>query len=464
VLSLAHGIDDECTLSAMKNSLWDKRKLFIMYTSVEELIFYLFAFISVIYIVHLGLYLVTANFYDMWQYQRKHKLRSNSISTKRLHGNELVSVVIAAYNEHKVIVRSLESLRHSDYRNFEVIVADNGSVDGTKQLVHDYSLRHPDMDLRVYRMPGNLGKGGALNVLLRRYARGTFAMTLDADSIVRHDTISNAVSYFTDPNIAGVAANVRIMDEPTILGVLQKFEHMIGYRSKKMYSMLRCEFVVGGVASTYRMDVLRAVNFYDTDTVTEDIGLSIKITSLGNRTHHIVYASDVVAMTEGVGTFSALIRQRFRWKYGSFQNLVKYRHLLFNDDPRYSRTLTHYRMPMALISEVVLLLAPAAWGYVIYMTLIQYNLTLIIGAYVTITLYMLLTIWLDENLRPIGRLRLSGYAFISYFLFLLMDIVQLIDILKCLRRVKPLLKQQASPSTWGSPARSGGKVQHVYEA
>jgi len=434
-----------------------------MYIPTQELIFYLFAFVSVLYVLHLGLYLISANFYDMWQYRRRYPSRAVLSKRRLLRGDELVSIVIAAYNEHKVIARTLESLSHVTYPNIEVLVADNASADGTRQLVRDFALRHPEMNVRVYRMNRNLGKGRALNILLRRYARGEFAMTLDADSVVRPDAISNALSYFADPTIAGVAANVRIMDEPTILGVLQKFEHMIGYRSKKMYSMMNCEFVVGGVASTYRMDVLRLVEFYDTDTVTEDIGLSIKITSLGNRTHRMVYAADVIAMTEGVGTFRALIRQRFRWKYGSFQNLVKYRHLLFNDDPRFSRALTHYRMPMALISELVLLLAPVAWCYVIYMTLVQYNLSFIIGAYLTITLYMLLTIWLDENLRMTGRLRLSGYALISYFLFLIMDIVQLIDIMRCIRQLRPLLRQQPTVSTWGSPARSGREVQHVYE-
>lgn len=425
---------------------------------IQEAIFYIFACISTLYVVHLGLYLVSANFYDMWQYRRRSRRQTQPAGT-----HPLVSVVIAAYNEQKVIVRSLESLQQSTYPNFEVLVADNASVDGTLQLIRDYALRHPDFNLHAYRMKGNLGKGGALNVLLRRYARGTFTMTLDADSIVLPDTIANAMSYFSDPTIAGVAANVRIMDDPTVIGVLQKFEHMIGYRSKKMYSVLNCEFVVGGVASTYRMSILRKVGFYDTDTMTEDIGLSIKITSLGNRGHRMVYAADVVAMTEGVANLKALIRQRFRWKYGSFQNLIKYRHLLFNRSPYHSRTLTHYRMPMAFLSELVLLSAPVAWTYALYMTFTQYTPRLVIGAYITITLYMLLTIWLDENLRPIGRLRLSGYALISYFLFLLMDIVQLIDIVRCLARSRALVKQQATSGTWASPPRSGGKVRHVYE-
>ncbi|WP_146068718.1 glycosyltransferase family 2 protein, partial [Arthrobacter sp. 9E06] len=210
----------------------------------------------------------------------------------------LVTVVIAAHNEEAVIVRTLESIRRSTYRSFEVLVADDASGDLTGRLVRDYQLRHPEMDLRIVRMKKNLGKGAALNAALRRHARGQFVMTLDADSIIRRDAIKNALSYFEDPHVAGVAANVQIMEETTALGILQRFEHMIGYRSKKLYSLLNCEFVVGGVASTYRMRVLRKVDFYDTDTLTEDIGLSAKITNLGNRRFRLVYGADVVAKTE----------------------------------------------------------------------------------------------------------------------------------------------------------------------
>jgi len=89
---------------------------------------------------------------------------------------------------------------------------------------------------------------------------------------------------------------------------------------------------------------------------------------------------------------------------------------------------------------------------------------LIVGAYATITLYMLITIWFDENLHTLGRMRLSAYAFISYFIFFIMDIVQLFGIIKCVRNSRALITQKNIGSSWVSPARTGKKMQHVYEA
>lgn len=438
---------------------------------IPLVIFWLFAGVSILYVVHFGLYLVGANFYDVWQQRRK---GMRSVRLPRHHEEEcaatatwtrralpevpgLVSIVIAAHNEEPVIVRTLDSIRRSTYRSFEVLVADDASTDLTGRLVRDYQVRHPEMDLRIVRMRTNVGKGAALNSALRRHARGQFVMTLDADSIIEPNAIRNALSYFDDPYVAGVAANVQILEETTVLGILQRFEHMIGYRSKKLYSLLNCEFVVGGVASTYRMRVLRKVGFYDTDTLTEDIGLSAKITSLGNRRFRMVYCSDVVAKTEGVLTLRALAKQRCRWKYGSIQNLIKYRGMTLNPSRRYTGTLTYYRMPMALLSEFTLLVSPLAWTYAVYWSLVTRTPALILGAYATITAYTLLTVWMDENLTARERARLSIYAPTAYFLFYIMDLVQLTAALRCIARSRGLFRR-SEINTWKSPQRAGSVV------
>src|SRR5574343_13558 len=98
-----------------------------------------------------------------------------------------------------------------------------------------------------------------------------------ADSVLHKRSISNAIKYFDDPKIVGGAANVRVMDYTSILGLLQKFEYLVAYRSKKVFSVTNCEYIIGGVASTYRTQVIKKVGFYDDDIITEDIALSLKI-------------------------------------------------------------------------------------------------------------------------------------------------------------------------------------------
>lgn len=420
-----------------------------------EILFYLFIATSLINILHFCFYLAGANVYDILQFRRA----SQRAKQKRKHTSRpLVTVVIPAHNEEKVIVRCLESVRKSSYRKLQIIVVDDASTDQTRRIVRAYIQRHAHRSIELYWKRQNVGKGTALNHALRTYVKGELVMALDADSILAKDAIARAVDYFDDPTVVGVAANVQVMEELTVLGLLQKFEHMIGYRSKKAYSLANCEFIIGGVGSTYRMSTLRHVGFYDTDTLTEDIGLSMKIVAQGNRAHRLVYGVDVRAMTEGVDTFSGLLRQRYRWKYGNLQNIVKNRRLIGNTSNRFSRTLTFYRMPMAVLGELLLLLEPFIIGYIFYLTFRSQNTGLVVGAYATITVYVLLNLWPDEHLTLRDRFRLSLYAPVAYFIFYIMNAVQLVAIVRCLYNIRRLISQKPRHGAWISPRRLGKQV------
>jgi len=204
---------------------------------------------------------------------------------------------------------------------------------------------------------------------------------------------------------------------------------------------------------------MREVGYYDTDTLTEDIGLSIKIINhKGNRHHHIVYAADVAALTEGVGSFRGLLKQRFRWKYGSLQNVVKYRHLMFKVDRRYTRRLTWYRLPMAIISEVVLLFTPLIWAYVMYLSLSEHSWQFVSGAYLTITIYTFISLWFDEHIVGWHRVRLSLYVPVMYVAFYIMDVIQFVAVVQCALRMRRLVRRKDAISTWISPERAGRQV------
>jgi len=471
---------------------------------MHAVFFYILAVANLLSMVHLGLYMIGANTYDVAQMRRDSKKRSKkTTSGKKPRELPLVSIVIPAHNEALVIARTLDSVRKSSYPNLEVIVVDDGSTDRTDRIVREYIQRIPTtrlvstligrsrttsrrvvhgeriagsvsriMERHFERMPimrirtvrvsqRNGGKAKAMNNGIANHVHGEFVMCLDADSILHPKAVERAVAYFDDPKIIGVAANVRIMESKSILSTVQRFEHMVGYRSKKFYSLTNSEFIIGGVASTYRVDALKRVNLYDTDTATEDIGLSLKlIAEGGNRDARIVYASDVVAMTEGVQTFKQLMRQRYRWKMGCLQNLFKYRHLIMSrEHDKYNRALTMYRLPMALVSEVLLILQPVLLGYIVYLSIRMHTPAILLGGYLTITLYVLWTVWPDEHMTLKQKLHMSRMALVIYILFYIMDVVQVAAIFHCLRDYKKITTRAGQEGTWTSPTRAGGAAQ-----
>jgi poly-beta-1,6-N-acetyl-D-glucosamine synthase len=419
---------------------------------VADALFYMFVSFGMITTVHLGLYIAGANIYDIWQYRRQ----ARQASTRRRKKLPSVSVVIPAYNEEVSIERCLESVRMTKYPHLKVMVHNDISTDSTADIIRAYQQKHPKFDLRLVNRRHRAGKAGGVNYLIQKYAKTELVMTLDADCILRPDSIRKAVEYFDDPKVVGVAANVRLLDKRSVLGILQQFEHLIGYRSKKFYTIANCEFIVGGVASTYRREILDKVGYYGTDTQTEDIGLSMKIVALGNKEHRLVYGSDVVAMAEGAHTFKMLLKQRYRWKMGSLQNLLIHARLLFNPGRRYSPSLTFYRLPMAFFSEFMLLMQPLILGFIFYLSFHYHTFGLFLGAYLTITLYVLLTIWPDEHSTIARKVQKSLYAPFLYFIFYIMDTVQVIAIARCLLNPKMVARQtKEQQAAWTPPTRSG---------
>jgi biofilm PGA synthesis N-glycosyltransferase PgaC len=446
-----------------------------------DAIIYIILVANLVSMLHLGMFISGANAYDI-QAIRNRRLEAVRAKRRRKPASgPLVSVVVPAHNEEQGIVRTLDSLLRSNYRNMEIIVVDDGSTDRTSDVVRGYVARipvsrsmtymarsgrdgsftrrimratHKSIPIKLVRQV-NGGKGSAMNNGIKNHARGSLVMCLDADSMIQPNAIANAVKHFQDKRVIGLAANVRVMGKGWI-GTLQRFEHMIGYRSKKFYTMTNSEFIVGGVASTYRKSVLKQVGFYDTDTQTEDIGLSMKIVAqLGNKDKRIIYASDVVAMTEGVGTYRALIKQRYRWKLGSLQNLYKYRKMMGKVGGKtHSWTLTLYRLPVAVLGELLLVLEPLMMTYIVYLSISRQSVGIFLGAYVTITLYTLWTIWPDEHMSVKQKLRMSVSAFVIYLLFYAMTLVQLLAIFRCLINYRKIYDLSGQKNTWVSPARA----------
>lgn len=420
---------------------------------MNQFLFTLLIFTSVVNMAHIFMYLIGANIYDIKAFKRNHELKESGANTAK--NNPLVTVMIPAHNEETGVTKTLNSVCASTYKNLQVIVVDDASTDTTRKVVNRYIEEHPDLPVEFLSIIMNRGKATALNFAIQEKARGEFVMTLDADSVIDKHAIENTLKYFDDPNVAGVAANVKIYHQQSIIALLQMFEHMIGYRSKKFYTLTNSEFIVGGVASTYRHDVLKRVGWYDTDTQTEDIGLSLKITAEGNKANKLVYAEDVIAMTEAVQTTKALFRQRFRWKLGMIQNLLKFGSVVGNTDSAYTRMLTYFRLPMAFLGEVMLLLEPLLFGYILYLSIIYSEPGFFFGAYLTLIIYVSFIVWNDNTMNLARRIQLTAYFPILYFIFYIMNVVQLVAIFRCLANPSKLLRRSKTASTWISPERLG---------
>jgi cellulose synthase/poly-beta-1,6-N-acetylglucosamine synthase-like glycosyltransferase/spore germination protein YaaH/peptidoglycan/xylan/chitin deacetylase (PgdA/CDA1 family) len=257
----------------------------------------------------------------------------------------LVSVLIPAYNEELVITQTVGSALASRYPKLEILVVDDGSTDLTSELVFQRFGRDPRV--RLLRQ-ANYGKSAALNHALAE-AQGEVVVTIDADTIVDPDAVPRLVRHFANPRIAAVAGNVKVMNRNRWLTRWQALEYITSQNlEKRAFDLLNCIPVVPGAVGAWRASVMRTCGGFAGDTVAEDTDLTLTIRRHGWR---IIYDEDAIGRTEVPDTIETLIRQRFRWTFGTLQAVWKHRDAVFR--PRYG-TLGLITLPNVFLFQILL--------------------------------------------------------------------------------------------------------------
>jgi cellulose synthase/poly-beta-1,6-N-acetylglucosamine synthase-like glycosyltransferase/peptidoglycan/xylan/chitin deacetylase (PgdA/CDA1 family) len=265
-----------------------------------------------------------------------------------------VSVVIPAYNEAKVIERTIRSVLASTGVEIEVIVLDDGSKDGTGDVVASTFLRDPRV--RLVRLV-NGGKAAALNKGFR-LATHPIVVALDADTIFLPTTIAELAAKFTDAQVGAVAGRAVVGNADTTMARWQALEYVIGQAvERRAWHALGLVSVVPGAVGAWRRDAVIAAGGFARDTLAEDCDLTIDLQVRGWR---VEFAPDATALTEAPEGLATLVKQRFRWSYGVLQAVWKHRRAAFRRSPN-GRRVGLMLLPTVLVAHLATpLLAPAA--------------------------------------------------------------------------------------------------------
>ncbi|MDX6261727.1 MAG: hypothetical protein QOH84_3415 [Kribbellaceae bacterium] len=229
---------------------------------------------------------------------------------------EPVSVIVPAYNESAGIEAAVRSLVASDHP-VEVIVVDDGSTDGTADLVE--SLAIPGV--RVIRQ-ANAGKPAALNAGLQASSYELVVM-VDGDTVFETDAVRMLVQPFADPAVGAVSGNAKVGNRGGLLGRWQHIEYVVGFNlDRRLFDLAECMPTVPGAVGGFRRGALERIGGLSDVTLAEDTDLTMALCRDGWR---VVYEERARAWTEAPASLGALWRQRYRWCYGTLQAMWKHR-------------------------------------------------------------------------------------------------------------------------------------------
>jgi len=251
------------------------------------------------------------------------QLRFHKPKRRRRGYLPFVSVIIPAYNEERVLAKSVRSILRSRYRNFEVIVVDDGSQDKTWEIAQ--KLLHRSRRVRIIHQK-NRGKAVAVNRGIKA-SRGEIIVSIDADTVFLPATLGRLAKHFYNPEVGAVAGTVKVGNIGNVITRWQALEYIISINLERTaQAYLRAIMIVPGACSAWRKEAVLAAGGYSSSTLAEDCDLTLAVRKAG---YEITQDIEAIAYTESPQNLNGLAKQRFRWTFGNLQAIWKHRDLLF---------------------------------------------------------------------------------------------------------------------------------------
>ncbi len=258
-----------------------------------------------------------------------------------------VAVLIPAYNEEKVIERTVQAALNSNYPNLRVIVIDDGSKDRTLEVARTAFASEIGAGKVLVLGKENSGKAEALNYGIEHIGDAELFVGIDADTIIAPDAISRLVPHFINPDVGAMAGNAKVGNRVNLWTRWQALEYITSQNfERRALDVLGAVSVVPGAIGAWRVSAVREAGGYHTDTVAEDADLTMALLRLGYR---VEYEDMALAYTEAPTNANGLMRQRFRWSFGILQAVYKHRKVVGREGP-----LGWVALPNIVIFQILL--------------------------------------------------------------------------------------------------------------
>jgi cellulose synthase/poly-beta-1,6-N-acetylglucosamine synthase-like glycosyltransferase len=272
-----------------------------------------------------------------------------------------LGVIVAAYNEAAVLPITLDALFSQEDTPELIIVADDGSSDGTAALLAKHfrlvppplgalsapSPCHPS--LRWLRLPHG-GKAAALNVAIESID-AEIVLTVDADTLLEPGAIRAVRAAFAaDARLVATTGVLTPVCDTTTCGRLfewfQRYEYIRNFLSRFAWAQLDSLLLISGAFAGLRRDAVLEVGGFDPDCLVEDYELIHRLRRHSAR-NGLGWQTAVVggarARTTAPATLSAFLAQRRRWFGGFLQTQYWYRDMV--GDGRYG-ALGRWMLPV----------------------------------------------------------------------------------------------------------------------
>lgn len=249
-----------------------------------------------------------------------------------------VSTIIAAHNEEKVIRRRIENLIELDYpkERLEIIIASDGSDDGTNEIVEGFS----DRDVILVKSDKRQGKSTAQNLAAFK-AKGDILVFSDAGTVFEADCLKKLVRNFADKRVGCVTGKLiyRNLKDSSISryagGLYWRYELLL----KRLESKLGILFATSGQCTAVRKDIFAPIT---RDGGDDDV-LPLNCLLKGYR---VIYEPGAVAYDDISSSVAGELKSRIRMTIRTITAMLLKRELI--------NPFRHFWIALTIISHKIL--------------------------------------------------------------------------------------------------------------
>jgi cellulose synthase/poly-beta-1,6-N-acetylglucosamine synthase-like glycosyltransferase/peptidoglycan/xylan/chitin deacetylase (PgdA/CDA1 family)/spore germination protein YaaH len=294
------------------------------------------------------------------------KVRKDRGGPIKLKHHPKVSVIIPAFNEGVVILKSIKTALDSDYPNFDVIVVDDGSSDNTYEIANGKYGKNPKVKVLGYK--DNRGKSSAINFALDN-SDSKYVIILDADTLLHQDAIFHLITRVKDRNVGAVAGNVKVGNRGNMLAKFQALEYITSQNlERRAADLIDSITIVPGAIGIWQRGLVKRAGGFNSLTLAEDSEVTLRIHKLGYR---VCYEEKAIGYTEAPESFSSFKKQRFRWMFGRLQIIRMHWDMLMN--PKYG-FVGMYALPTVFLFQIVFTFLAPLFDLVFVLTVISNTL------------------------------------------------------------------------------------------
>ena len=155
---------------------------------------------------------------------------------------DFISIITPCFNSQEFISFTIDSVLQQTYKNWELIVINDGSTDNSKDILAEFSKR--DSRIRIITLDKNYGPAHARNVGIKK-AKGKYIAFLDSDDLWITNKLETQISFMLENNIVFSFSSYRKIDEDgKIVGDVIKAPSRIQYQDLLKSCSIGCLSVV----------------------------------------------------------------------------------------------------------------------------------------------------------------------------------------------------------------------------